>query len=108
MTRHQRWLALGIAVPGIVICIVAVFGFFARFRANELAHGRPFFQEHYLALGHAYSQAFAAGFFLCFFLTLAGLAVAAGFDARLRSGRHRVGPPRQAAGRRRSAAGSAS
>ena len=87
MKPRQRWIALGIALPGIFACIVAVLGFFARFQANELAYGRPFFQEHYLALGSAYSQAFAAGFFLCFFLTLAGLALAARLEPRHRPGR---------------------
>jgi len=105
MTRGQRWIALGIALPGIFACILTVIGFFGRFRANELAYGRPFFQEHYLALGHAYSQAFAAGFFLCFFLTLAGLALAARFDTRLRRRRPTASPP-PAAGPRRSGAGS--
>ncbi len=83
MRPRQRWVAIAIAVPGIVVCSLAVLSFFGSIRANALTGGeQPFFQEHYQALSHAYSQAFAVGFFLCFFLTLAGLAVSARFDSR--------------------------
>jgi hypothetical protein len=85
MAPRQRWIALGISVPGILICIASFVRFFAIMQRNDLPwNHRPFFQEHYLAVGKAYSQAFIVGFFFCLFLMTAAAAFLAWYEQRRR------------------------
>ena len=85
MKRRHRWIALTIAVAGLATCVFVSVRFFETIWTNDLqwTH-RPFFQEHYLVVGRAYSQAFAVGFFSCFFLITAALAIGAWVEPRRR------------------------
>jgi len=88
MTSRQRLLAIVIGVLGAIGSCTALALFLARFRSNglvppEAATAQAFYQS----VGRAYSGGFAAGFSLCFFLTLLAVAIGTWFDAR------RVGPP---------------
>ena len=82
ISPFTRWIGLGIAVPGILVCLVALVSFVVTIKRNALAVGpdQLFFQEHYLAVGRAYSQAFAVGFFFCFFLILVAVISASWVD----------------------------
>ena len=83
MQSRDRWIALAIAVPGLAVCLFLLIRFIATIWRNELAwEGRPFYQEHYLAVGKAYSEAFTVGFFFCLFLVTAIMAVGTWFAAQ--------------------------
>ena len=86
-TRTPRlWIALTVSLTGIALCIGSITRFFSRIIGNGLQwNEREFFQEHYLAVGEAYSRAFMVGFFLCFFLVV--IAVTIGGQARRSSRR---------------------
>jgi hypothetical protein len=74
--NRDRRIALYVAVPGLVVCLAVIQGFVLRVFHGELpwtsSHGT---RDHYLAIGKAYSEGFAAGFFLCFFLTLLAVGI---------------------------------
>jgi hypothetical protein len=83
MTSRQRLLAIVIGVLGAIGSCIALAVFLARFRSNglvppEAATAQAFYQS----VGRAYSGGFAAGFSLCFFLTLLAVAIGTWFDAR--------------------------
>ncbi|ANM31565.1 hypothetical protein ABI59_21355 [Acidobacteria bacterium Mor1] len=72
----RLWIVLAVALTGIGFCLTSIVRFFGRIIGNGLQwNEREFFQEHYLAVGDAYSQAFLVGFFLCFFLVMVAVAV---------------------------------
>jgi len=82
MNRRDRWILILVGVPGLTGCLLAVADFLWRVFTNGLPfHPRLSAQEHYQAVGSAYSSGFVAGFFLCFFLVVVILAV---FAARSR------------------------
>ena len=76
VNRRDSWISILVAVPGLVACLVAVLAFFWRMLTNGLPfHPMLSAREHYQAVGRAYSGGFLTGFFLCFFLVLAVVAV---------------------------------
>lgn len=75
MSRRDRWILILVGVPGLTGCLLAVGAFLWRVLTNGLPfHPKLSAQEHYQAVGGAYSSGFVAGFFLCFFLVLVILA----------------------------------
>jgi hypothetical protein len=65
------------------VCVGAIQGFLLRFLHNELPwQPDEDLREHYGAVGAAYSEGFAVGFFLCLFLTVAAVGVVAWLDRR--------------------------
>jgi len=89
MNRRHSFAALVVAIPGAAACVVALALFVWSIVSNSLAwRDGQGAREYYLAVGEAYSHGFITGFFLCFFLLVVGLAVAAWFPARF--GRHRA------------------
>jgi ABC-type Fe3+ transport system permease subunit len=81
--RSFRWLAILVAIAGIGICLAAVAGFLFTVGHNELPwRSDQGVREHYVAVGRSYSQGFVVGFFLCFFLTVIAVSVAALLERR--------------------------
>ncbi len=75
---RERLVALSIAVAGLAACTGAFGVFVLKILFNRLPwRVDQTAREHYLAVGNAYSNGFATGFFFCFFLTLLAVAVAA-------------------------------
>ncbi len=86
MKSRERALFLVVAIPGLIASLLSVATFLSKVEENGLAwHPDQSPQEHYLAVGAAYSQGFGAGFFLCFFLIL--IAIVAGSWKRRPEGR---------------------
>lgn len=85
--RSQYHLpAILIATAGMGVCLAALFGFVAMVATNNL----PWYpgwtvQDHYLEIGRSYSQGFIIGFFLCFFLVMGAVSIAAWFETRRNS-----------------------
>ena len=83
MKIRDRRIALVVAVPGLVVCLVLIQGFVLRILHGDLpwdaSRGT---REHYLAVGSAYSEGFGAGFFLCFFLILFAVGLMEWLDRR--------------------------
>ena len=78
MSRRVGWISLCIAALGLGACLLALVGFFRTILSNGLPfHTELTARELYLAVGRAYSSGFLTGFFLCFFLVVAVLAVSA-------------------------------
>ena len=78
MTRRHSWISLLIAIPGALVCVLAIVGFVWRILTNQLPfHNALSASEHYQAVGHAYGDGFLAGFFFAFFLTLVAFAISA-------------------------------
>ena len=78
MSRRDRLVLILVGLPGLVGCLLAVGDFLWRILQNNLPfHPMLSAQEHYQAVGSAYSSGFVAGFFLCFFLVLLILAASA-------------------------------
>ena len=78
MSRRHSWISVLIAIPGVCACVVALVGFFRKVIGNRLAfHAGLSPSEFYRAVGRAYGDGFLTGFFLCFFLVLAVVAVGA-------------------------------
>lgn len=76
MKNDNRLLTLVVALAGIGVCATALTGFLVMIRTNNLpALSKDALRDHYLAVGHSYSQGFLVGFFLCFFMVLAAHAV---------------------------------
>lgn len=85
-----------IATTGMGVCLFALFGFVAMVATNNLPwHPGWTVQDHYLEIGRSYSQGFIIGFFLCFFLVMGAVSVAAWFETRRRAARavSRRSPP---------------
>ena len=62
----NRPLVLIVAVVGLLVCVLAIVGFFSTIATNDLpVNQRAFHAEHYEAVGSAYSGGFAVGFFFC-------------------------------------------
>jgi hypothetical protein len=75
---EHTWKAALVALAGAGICLTAITHFLLTIRYNRLPwspgqHAR----DHYLAVGHSYTQGFIVGFFLCLSLAVAAAAVAA-------------------------------
>lgn len=78
MSRRHSWISFLIAIPGVCACVVALVGFFRKIVGNGLEfHAGLTSSEYYRTVGQAYGDGFLAGFFLCFFLVLAVVAIAA-------------------------------
>ena len=93
---HYHVPAILIATAGMGVCVVALFGFMAMVATNNLPwHPDWTIQDHYLEIGRSYSQGFIIGFFLCFFLIMGAVSIAALFDARRRAARTDSGPSPQ-------------
>ena len=78
MTRTERTVALAIAVPGLAAVATVMTLFLMKFEAGRIPwapHYGP--REHFMAVAGAWARGLATGFFLCFFLVLGGVAVAA-------------------------------
>ena len=85
MSTRERWIAVLLALAGIGLCLSALVTFFMTIINNRLPwHPEQTAQDHYLAVGRAYSQGFSIGFFLCFFLALISVAVSAWFHEHRR------------------------
>ena len=85
---RQRNVAVAIAIPGIVACASALAIFVWKIFDNRLPwHARQTAREHYIAVGNAYTDGFATGLFLCFFLMVLAAAVVAWFEHRRGAGR---------------------
>jgi hypothetical protein len=78
VSHRNSWISVLIAVPGVCACVVALVGFFRKIVSNGLPF-RPGLSasEYYQSVGQAYGDGFLTGFFLCFFLVLAVLALGA-------------------------------
>jgi uncharacterized membrane protein YecN with MAPEG domain len=86
--------ALVLAASGAGACVVALCGFVLTVATNRLPwHPGLSVQEHYQEMGRSYSQGFAVGFFLCFFLTLAGIIVSSWWERRRERTASRVAQP---------------
>ncbi len=83
MTSRQRRLSILIGIVGAIGSFLALAGFLLKIRSNglELPDGPPA-QAFYQSVGTAYSGGFAAGFSLCFFLTLLAVAVGTWLENR--------------------------
>ena len=94
MSARDRRIAIVLAVIGLVACISFVAGFIGAMVNNNLPwHPDQTAREHYQAVGDSYSQGFAVGFFLCFSLALAAVAVGTWLQQR-RSERELQAVPR--------------
>ena len=78
-THRECWILLVLAIAGTGVCLAALIGFVVTVMNNNL-DWRPgqTMRDYYVAIGHSYGDGFLVGFFLCFFLSLAATAVAAG------------------------------
>ena len=86
--------ALVLAASGAAACVVVLVGFVLTMATNRLPwHPGLTVQEHYQEMGRSYSQGFAVGFFLCFFLTLAAVIVSSWWERRQEVAAARVGQP---------------
>ena len=86
--------ALVLAASGAAACIVALVGFVLTVATNQLPwHPGLSVREHYQEMGRSYSQGFAVGFFLCFFLTFAAVIVSSWWERRKEVAAARVGQP---------------
>lgn len=83
MTSRQRLVSILIGLVGATGSLIALTVFILKMRSNGLIvpHG-PKSAAVYQSVGTAYSGGFAAGFSLCFFLTLLAVAVGTWFDGR--------------------------
>ena len=82
---RSRWLAVMVAVTGIGVCLVALIGFVLMILQNNLPWSpEQSIREHYTAVGESYSQGFAVGFFLCFFMIMVAVSLDSWFESRRR------------------------
>jgi len=88
MDRTNR-LALAAASLGAVYCLYLLIGFFRVIAGNRLSwEGTArFTREHYLAVGEAYSQGFAIGFFFCFCLAVIAFVVGNWYEKSVKTRR---------------------
>jgi len=83
-----------LAVIGLAASLSFVAGFIGSMVNNNLPwHPGQSAREHYQAVGNSYSQGFAVGFFLCFSLALAAIALGTWIQQR-RAERERQVTPR--------------
>jgi hypothetical protein len=72
-----RWITALIAMAGTASCVAALVHFLQTILYNRLPEpGEHALRDHYLAVGHSYSQGFVVGFFLCFSLAILAATVA--------------------------------
>lgn len=81
MRTGDRWMMVAIAVGGTGTCVAAVIHFLFVISTNRLAW-EPDIREHYLAVGHSYTQGFVVGFFLCLSLAIAAVSLASWRERR--------------------------
>lgn len=83
MKPHHRWIALTVAITGIISCLVILSGFLLTVAHNELAWEQDqTARDYYLSVGNAYSNGFATGFFFGFFLIVLAVVLSAWIDNR--------------------------
>src|SRR5262245_7787007 len=93
MTSRQRQLAIVIGIVGAIGSCIALAVFLVRFRSNALVPPEAATaQAFYQSVGRAFSSGFAAGFSLCFFLTLLAVAIGTWFDARRNTRQQKTDP----------------
>jgi hypothetical protein len=84
MSTNRR-IVLGIAASGAAYCVYLLVGFVGVIANNRLPwEGTAFTRDHYLAVGQAYSNGFAVGFFLCFCLAVMAFVVGSWYEQRVR------------------------
>jgi len=73
----DRRIAVAISIVGAIACLAAIGRFVFLVLWNGLAWTPDLpVRDYYLAMGRSYTQGFVAGFFFCFFLALASVALA--------------------------------
>ena len=78
MKAPDRWITLLLAAAGISTCLLGVGGFVWTVFSNNLPWSPgTTARDYYLEIGKTYSQGFIMGFFLCFFLALLAVGLAA-------------------------------
>ena len=78
MKAADRWITLLLAAAGISTCLLGVGGFLWTVFSNNLPWSPgTTARDYYLEIGKTYSQGFIMGFFLCFFLALLAVGLAA-------------------------------
>lgn len=83
MTNRQRMFSILIGLVGALGSCVALVMFLVTMRSNGLPlPDAPTTQAFYQSVGEAYSGGFAAGFSLCFFLTLLAVALGTWLEGR--------------------------
>ena len=83
MSPRDRWIAITVSLAGIGVCLAAMLLFLVSIRDNNLPWSSTMdARGHYLAVGQSYSEGFATGFFLCFFLALVVAAIGPWIRAR--------------------------
>ena len=88
MGGAKRRILVVLAVAGTGVCLAALGRFLVRIATNAIPweHVRST-REHYLAVGASFSEGFAVGFFLCFFLLLIAYSLATAWERRSRPAR---------------------
>jgi hypothetical protein len=77
VSPRDRRIAVLFSIAGIGLCCAALIHFLLRINYNYLPWTRDStIRDHYLAVGQSYTQGFAVGFFLCFFLAVAAISIA--------------------------------
>jgi hypothetical protein len=90
LKSKDRRVAVLVALAGVGLCCAAMLHFVLVIFNNALPwKPEQSVRDHYVAVGNSYAQGFIVGFFLCFFLSLAAVAlatwVATGREARVRA-----------------------
>ena len=83
MKTRDRVVALLLGLPGALLCLLALARFVWRY-ANKGVGWHPDLtaRDYTMTIGRFYSEGLATGFFLCFFVILAGLGIQSWQDAR--------------------------
>jgi H+/Cl- antiporter ClcA len=93
MSSRDRRIAIVLAVIGLAASLSLAAGFIGTVINNTLPwHPDLSAREHYQAVGDSYSQGFTVGFFLCFSLALAAVALGTWVQQR-RTERERQATP---------------
>jgi hypothetical protein len=73
---RDRWITAGLALVGLTVCGIGLFGFiWAIFENNLPWHPEQTARAYYQDVGQFYSLGFVTGFFICFFLILLAAVV---------------------------------